>query len=689
MAKQTNLYLGQSTLKGRVTQNSLSKEGFTSSFTAEIFDAFTGESRTLDATGPIILTFDPQNRRGEGIEEAIPDDWSESSGTYTFTNTLRGISLDAHDDAGAYANAKEWPVGTEFGITTSPQNQNYLKLLLAGTKAFANTMEFGASQNFRNTLNFVHTPAYLTCGSSPTTNAATWAAVTDGEFSIDIDGTTREITGIDFSNVGNNDQVASVLQSAIRTVTSGTEEVEWDGTRFIIRSGNTGSTSAITVTSTVAAPAGTDISGAGGTNFLDGDTGNGTVTNKNKGFLITAVVADVTERDALTGVVDGSEVYVTSTGKKYDRLAGSWVERESGGTFANASPTVAGKVAMLTTAEVKAGTDTEPDTGAEGVAPPSSIASAIQDGSWIYGASSAGSDTYAITPTPAITAYAAGQKFRVKVDVANTGAATLNVSGLGAKAIVTPSGAALATGDILANQIVELVYDGTSMMMVSPSSLLGGGVDAGANHTHGLISERTKTRETYPMAWGDTDTHTAVTITDIGSSWQIATPAANNQGGGIIIDAFSGGTKTSVHDQNPEFWVEVAFASNTAQDAFIGFVNSSFNSTDLEDSVMTLDHFGFIIQDGDIYYSVADGSTQNVTDTTINISANQQYEMRGEFDGTTVRLYLDGTEYGGGITTNVPNGTLEQMTVEIIADASAAAKTMYLKKTGMCEWDRI
>lgn len=280
MPKQLNLYLGQSTLKGKITQNSLSQEGFTDSWTAEIFDAFTGESRTLDATGPIVLTADPQNQKAKGIEEMIPGSWSVSSGTYTFLDTLRGLNLDAHDDAGSFANAKEWPVGTEFGITTSPQSQNYLKKLLEGVERFKNSLNFDADQNFLQDIKLVYKPAFLTGGASPTTAAATWAAITDGEFSIDIDGTTREMKGIDFTNIGNNDQVAAKIQTAIRAVTSGTEEVEWDGTQFIIQSNDTSSTSAITVTSTVAAPAGTDISGAGGTNFLDCDIGNGTVTSK-------------------------------------------------------------------------------------------------------------------------------------------------------------------------------------------------------------------------------------------------------------------------------------------------------------------------------------------------------------------------------------------------------------------------
>lgn len=94
-------------------------------------------------------------------------------------------------------------------------------------------------------------------------------------------------------------------------------------------------------------------------------------------------------------------------------------------------------------------------------------ASSLQDGGLIYAASSAGSDTYAITLSPAPSAYAAGQVFNFKADVANTGAATLNVNSLGAKTIKKLNDQDLATGDIEAGQVVTVVYDGTSMQMTS------------------------------------------------------------------------------------------------------------------------------------------------------------------------------------------------------------------------------
>jgi len=105
------------------------------------------------------------------------------------------------------------------------------------------------------------------------------------------------------------------------------------------------------------------------------------------------------------------------------------------------------------------------------------LAAPIQNGTYIYAADSVGTDAYAITLAPAPAAYAAGQAFNFKAGTANTGAATLNVNGLGAKTILKQNDTALATGDIEAGQIVTVVYDGTNFQMLSQlaSTPAGGG----------------------------------------------------------------------------------------------------------------------------------------------------------------------------------------------------------------------
>lgn len=84
-----------------------------------------------------------------------------------------------------------------------------------------------------------------------------------------------------------------------------------------------------------------------------------------------------------------------------------------------------------------------------------------------YSAETGTANTYVITPSPVITAYAAGQVFSFVATNANTGASTLNVNGLGAKTINKDGGIAMAAGDILANQMIVVEYDGTNMQTIS------------------------------------------------------------------------------------------------------------------------------------------------------------------------------------------------------------------------------
>jgi hypothetical protein len=90
--------------------------------------------------------------------------------------------------------------------------------------------------------------------------------------------------------------------------------------------------------------------------------------------------------------------------------------------------------------------------------------------------STSGTDTYTASFNPTLTAYETNQIYYVKFVNANTGAATLNVNGLGAKSVVKTGSTALASGDIKANQIVALTYDGTNFQLLGGGGGSGGGI---------------------------------------------------------------------------------------------------------------------------------------------------------------------------------------------------------------------
>lgn len=203
--------------------------------------------------------------------------------------------------------------------------------------------------------------------------------------------------------------------------------------------------------------------------------------------------ADVATRNAaIPSPADWVFAGVDDTGMTYyNPTTVQWETLGSETPTPNASTTVAGKVEIATTAQAQAGTDTG-ETGALLSVLPSDIATNVQNSVYSYAVDAEASDAYAITLTPAITAYAEGQKFIFKANTANTGASTLNVNGLGAKNIYK-AGGTTETNDIASGSIVEVVYDGTKFQMTSQlatamstanSATLTDGSDASALHIH-------------------------------------------------------------------------------------------------------------------------------------------------------------------------------------------------------------
>jgi hypothetical protein len=74
-----------------------------------------------------------------------------------------------------------------------------------------------------------------------------------------------------------------------------------------------------------------------------------------------------------------------------------------------------------------------------------------------------------LTPSPALASYVAGEAITFIVANANTGAVTVDVSGLGAKSVTKAGTVAMAPGELVAGQLVTLRYDGTRYQLVTPA----------------------------------------------------------------------------------------------------------------------------------------------------------------------------------------------------------------------------
>jgi hypothetical protein len=80
-----------------------------------------------------------------------------------------------------------------------------------------------------------------------------------------------------------------------------------------------------------------------------------------------------------------------------------------------------------------------------------------------------------------------------KTSAANTGAATLNVNGLGAAAITHPDGAALAGGELPASAMFEVIGTGTGFVLVT---------EAGGVSPSRAVNGRVKLANGMLLQWG-------------------------------------------------------------------------------------------------------------------------------------------------------------------------------------------
>jgi hypothetical protein len=115
--------------------------------------------------------------------------------------------------------------------------------------------------------------------------------------------------------------------------------------------------------------------------------------------------------------------------------------------------------------------------GAGSAATDSANLGQIQSQAYIALASVAGTDTITASTSPVTTAYANGQTYRFVAANTNTGAVTVNINGLGAKAITKNGATALAAGDIVANTAYSIYYDGTQFQLTN-ARFTGGAISS-------------------------------------------------------------------------------------------------------------------------------------------------------------------------------------------------------------------
>lgn len=133
-------------------------------------------------------------------------------------------------------------------------------------------------------------------------------------------------------------------------------------------------------------------------------------------------------------------------------------------------------------------------------------------------------DAITVTLSSSITAYATGQMFRFIAGAANTTAVTLNVNGIGVKAIRKISGGtdvALVSGDILAGDTYTVIYRASAnaaaggWVMIGVASLASYLTTATAASTYLPLTGKTLTDS---LNYAATQTIASATTTDIGAA---------------------------------------------------------------------------------------------------------------------------------------------------------------------------
>jgi hypothetical protein len=176
-----------------------------------------------------------------------------------------------------------------------------------------------------------------------------------------------------------------------------------------------------------------------------------------------------------------------------------------------------------------------------------------------YAVATGSADNYAVTLTPAATEYVDGMAVAVKINVDNTGASTINVNGLGAKAIKKPNGNDVSAGNLKAGSIYTLRYNGTNF-------ILQGEGGSGNAQPADVLSGKTFTNDAGDQI-GTMTNRGAInqTLTSQGQSYTV--PAGYHNGSGKVTANITNLTAANIKSGVAVGGVEGTFTSDATATA--------------------------------------------------------------------------------------------------------------------------
>lgn len=147
----------------------------------------------------------------------------------------------------------------------------------------------------------------------------------------------------------------------------------------------------------------------------------------------------------------------------------------------------------------------------------------VQDCTFNYLTGITGTNAILGSANVGMISYATGQTFRLIAAAANTGACTLNINSIGAKAIKRTDGSDLIAGDIALGAALEVMYDGTNFQLLTDAN--------------GKSETFTNVTITGTLDVGGTLTGVDVTTTGNTILGNASTDTLNVGNGGLVKDA--------------------------------------------------------------------------------------------------------------------------------------------------------